>query len=54
MIRRIKFAAAEALALGTTLHRQTQKFEPPSLRNQSFEVEQNPGKKKQDEKVRTK
>jgi hypothetical protein len=29
MIRRKEIAAAEALALGRTLHRRTQKFEPP-------------------------
>src|SRR6266403_1530658 len=38
-------AAAEALALGRTLHRQTQKFEPPSPQDQSFETEQNPAGK---------
>jgi hypothetical protein len=54
MIGRKEIAAAEALALGRTLHRQTQKFEPPSLQDQSFEAEQNPGEKQQDEKVRTK
>jgi hypothetical protein len=30
---------------GRTLHRQTQKFEPPLLQDQSFEAEQNPGGK---------
>ena len=54
MVRRKEVAAAEALALGRTLHRQTQKFESPLLQDQSFEAEQNPGKKEQDEKVRTK
>jgi hypothetical protein len=37
MIRRKEVAAAEALALGRTLHRQTQKFESPLLQDQSFE-----------------
>src|SRR5260370_12359688 len=45
MIRRKEVVAAEALALGRTLHRQTQKFESPSLQDHSFETEQNPGKK---------
>ena len=45
MIRRKEVAAAEALALGRTLHRQTQKFESPSPQDQSFEVEQNPAGK---------
>ena len=44
MIRRKEVLAAEALALGT-LHRQTQKFEPPSLRDQSFEAETKSGGK---------
>jgi hypothetical protein len=54
MIRRKEVAAVEALALARTLHRQTQKFEPPSPQDQSFETEQNPGEKEQNEKVRTK
>ena len=33
MIRRKEVAAAEALALGRTLHRQTQKFESPLLQD---------------------
>jgi hypothetical protein len=37
MIRPKEVAAAEALALGRTLHWQTQKFEPPSLQDHSFE-----------------
>jgi hypothetical protein len=37
MVRRKEVAAAEALALGRTLHRQTQKFESPLLQDQSFE-----------------
>jgi hypothetical protein len=41
MIRRKEVTAAEALALGRTLHRQTQKFESPLLQDQSFEAEQN-------------
>jgi hypothetical protein len=53
-IRRKEIAAAEALALGRTLHRRTQKFEPPSLQDQSSEAEQNPGEKQQNKKVRTK
>src|SRR5271165_6374934 len=58
MIRRIKITAAEALALGRTLHRPTQKFEPPSLQDQSKISRSRPnkirGRKKQNEKVRTK
>jgi hypothetical protein len=54
MIRRIKITAAEALALGRTLHRQTQKFEPPSLQDQSFEAEQNPGEKEAKRKCQNK
>jgi hypothetical protein len=46
MIRRKELAAAEALALGRTLHRQTQNFEPPSMQDPSFEAEQNPGGKR--------
>jgi hypothetical protein len=42
MVRRKEVTAAEALALGRTLHRQTQKFESPLLQDQSFEAEQNP------------
>jgi hypothetical protein len=33
MILRIEIAAAEALALGRTFHRHTQKFEPPLLQD---------------------
>jgi hypothetical protein len=33
MIRRKEVTAAEALALGRTLHRQTQKFESPLLQD---------------------
>jgi hypothetical protein len=54
MIRLKEVAAAEALALDRTLHWQTQKFEPPSQQDHSFEAEQNPGKKEHDENVRTK
>jgi hypothetical protein len=43
MVGRKEVAAAEAFALGRTLHRQTQKFESPLLQDQSFEAEQNPG-----------
>jgi hypothetical protein len=43
-IWRIELAAAEALALNGTLHRQTQKFESPLPQDQSFEAEQNPEK----------
>jgi hypothetical protein len=42
------------LALGRTLHPRTQTFEPPSLRDHSFEAEQNTGEKKQNGKARTK
>jgi hypothetical protein len=42
MVRWKEVTAAEALALGRTLHRQTQKLESPLLQDQSFEAEQNP------------
>jgi hypothetical protein len=42
-IWRIEIAAAKALALNGTLHRQTQKFESPLPQDHSFEAEQNPG-----------
>ena len=37
MVRWKEVTAAEALALGRSLHRQTQKFESPLLQDQSFE-----------------
>jgi hypothetical protein len=45
MIRLKEVAAAEALALGRTLHWQTQKFEPPSLQDHSFEANKIRGKR---------
>jgi len=54
MIRRKEVAAAEALALGRTLHRQTQKFELPSLQDQSFEAEKNTGEKEAKRKSQNK